>query len=56
VYLSDAAASLLRVQGVDYVSTLDLLLDGIVQSDVVSVPADAVVVAGTMRIRVVTGA
>jgi hypothetical protein len=56
VYLSDAAAAVMRVPGVDYVSNLDLLLNGIVQGAVVAVPPDSVVVAGPMRIRVVTGA
>jgi hypothetical protein len=44
------------VQGVDYVQNMDLLLDGIAQNDLISVPPERIVVAGPMRIRVVTRA
>jgi hypothetical protein len=54
VYLSDVAGALQRVPGVDYIQNLDLLLDSIPQGDVVVVPPERIVVAGAMRIRLVT--
>ncbi|MCU0526259.1 MAG: baseplate J/gp47 family protein [Elainella sp. Prado103] len=51
VYLSDVAAILERVPGVDYVSELSLLLDNAPQGEVVPVPIDRIVVAGRLRIR-----
>jgi len=51
VYLSDVAATLERVPGVDYVHQLELLLDGITQGEVVEVPPDRIVVAGPVKIR-----
>jgi hypothetical protein len=55
VYLSDVAAVLENVPGVDYISTLELLIDGISQGEVVTVPADHIVAAGPSRIRMVAG-
>ncbi|MGE5140777.1 MAG: putative baseplate assembly protein, partial [Rudaea sp.] len=52
VYLSDVAAVLEALPGVDYVQELLLLLDGIVQGETVQVPPDRIVVAGPMRIRI----
>lgn len=50
VYLSDVAVLLEGVAGVDHVETLDLLLDGTPRGEVVAVPPDRIVVAGTLRI------
>jgi hypothetical protein len=54
VYLSDVAGALQRVAGVDYIQNLDLLLDSIPQGEVVMVPPDRIVVAGAMRVRLIT--
>jgi hypothetical protein len=43
-----------RVPGVDYIQNLDLLLDSIPQGEVVMVPPDRIVVAGAMRVRLIT--
>jgi predicted phage baseplate assembly protein len=50
VYLSDVAAMLERVAGVDYISQLNLLRDGTPQPEEVAIPADRIVVAGPLRI------
>jgi hypothetical protein len=50
VYLSDVAAMLERVVGVDYISQLNLLRDGTPQPEEVVIPADRIVVAGPLRI------
>jgi hypothetical protein len=52
VYLSDLAALLERVTGVDYVAELILLLEGTPQGDFIPVPPDRIVVAGELRLRV----
>jgi len=52
VYVSDVAAALERVPGIDYVSELNLLLDGTPQGERVSVPPHRIVVAGPLRVRV----
>ena len=52
VYISDVAAALEAVDGVDYVQELELLLDGVPQGDQVIVPPDRIVVAGAMQIRI----
>jgi predicted phage baseplate assembly protein len=52
VYLSDVAAVLETVPGVDYVQELDLLLDGTPQGETVPVPGDRIVVAGPMQVRI----
>jgi hypothetical protein len=54
VFLSDVAGALHGVAGVDYVQHLDLLLDGIPQGELVAIPPDRIVVAGAMRVRVLT--
>lgn len=53
VYLSDVAAVLEAIPGVDYVQTLDLLLDGTPQGERVPVPPDRIVVAGDIRVTLV---
>jgi hypothetical protein len=53
VFLSDVAATLERVPGLDAVLELALLLDGQLQGEQVAVPPDRIVVAGTLRIKVV---
>jgi hypothetical protein len=52
VYLSDIAATLESLPGVDYVRTLNLLLDGTPAGERIDVPPDRIVVAGTLRITV----
>ena len=54
VYLSDVAAVVEPLSGVDYASRLELLLDDIPQGDRLEVPPDRMVVAGTLEIRAVT--
>jgi len=56
IYLSDVAALLESVPGVDYVSTLELLLEGTPVGEVVPVPPDRIVVAGTLRVTLQGGA
>jgi hypothetical protein len=51
VYLSDIAALLERTPGVDYVPTLNLLRDGAPRGEVLEIPADRIVVAGTLRVQ-----
>ena len=53
VCLSDVAALLERVSGVDSVRELALLLDGQLQGEHVPVPVDHLPVAGTLRIQVI---
>jgi predicted phage baseplate assembly protein len=50
VYLSDVASVLEGVPGVDYVSTVNLLLEGTPAGAVVEVPQDQIVVAGDFRL------
>jgi hypothetical protein len=52
VYLSDVAAVLEVVEGVDHVEELHLVLDGAVQEERVAVPPLKMVAAGELRIRV----
>jgi hypothetical protein len=52
VYLSDVAAVLEDVPGVDYVSALHLLLNGSPQGDSVAIPNHTLVAAGPLRIHV----
>jgi hypothetical protein len=54
VYLSDLAAAIERVPGVDYARELTLTLDGTPQGERVRVPVDRIVVAGPLRVRVET--
>lgn len=51
VFLSDMAAVLERVPGVDYVEELALLLGGALQGERVSVAPDRTVVAGDIRLK-----
>ena len=51
VYLSDCAAVLSRVPGLDHAEALDLLLDGTPTREVVPVPADRIVAAGPIDLR-----
>jgi hypothetical protein len=51
VFLSDVAAVLERVPGVDYVEELALLLGGALQSEWVAIADDRVVVAGDIRLK-----
>lgn len=50
VYMSDAAAMLEAIEGVDFVSSLVLLSDGTARGDVVIVPPDRLVAAGDLRV------
>ena len=52
VYLSDVAAQLEAVPGVDYVETLHLLLDGTPRGEVLAVPGTRIVVAGPMQVMI----
>jgi hypothetical protein len=52
IYLSDVAAVLERVEGVDYVRDLQLLIDGGLQGDHVRVADNRVVVAGEVRLKI----
>jgi hypothetical protein len=51
IYLSDVAALVEAVEGVDFLRGLELLLDDIPQGEHVAVPADRIVVAGPLRIE-----
>lgn len=51
VYMSDVAAVLERVSGVDYVKELALLVNGNLQGEQVRVGDDRVVVAGVIRLK-----
>jgi hypothetical protein len=51
VFLSDVAAVLERVPGVDYVEELALLLNGGLQGERIAVADDCIVVAGTIRLK-----
>ncbi len=53
VYLSDVASVIERVEGVDYVKELALLMRGGLQGERVSVPDDYIVVAGEIKIKLV---
>jgi hypothetical protein len=50
--LSDAAAAIAHVQGVDYVAALTLLLESVPQGERVEVAPQRIVVAGEIRIKV----
>jgi hypothetical protein len=56
VFLSDVAAILERVAGVDYVAELSLLLNGVLQRESVAVPEDRIVVAGNLRLKMMEAA
>jgi hypothetical protein len=51
VYLSDVAAIVEAVEGVDFLRGLELLLDDIPQGEHIVVPPDRIVVAGPLRIE-----
>ena len=51
VYVSDIAAVLERVEGVDYVKELELLVDGQLQGERVAVPDGRIVSAGEIRLK-----
>lgn len=51
VFLSDLAAVLEAVDGVDYVRDLELLLNGTPRGEQIAVPPDRIVVAGPLRIE-----
>ena len=53
VFLSDVAAELERVSGLDHVHELALLYDGQLQGERLAVPPDRIAVAGTIRVKVV---
>lgn len=53
VYLSDVAAVIEAVPGVDYAGTINLLLDGTPRGEMIEVPPDRIVVAGALRITLV---
>ncbi|MFI0607085.1 MAG: putative baseplate assembly protein [Anaerolineae bacterium] len=55
VYLSDLAAVIERVEGVDHAGDLALLLSGVPQGERVAVADDRVVVAGMIQLKVVAG-
>ena len=55
VFLSDAASVLERVEGVDYVRELSLLLEGALQREYARVPGDRIAVAGQISIRMLSG-
>ncbi len=55
VFLSDVAAVLEAVPGVDYVQTINLLLDNTPRGEFVTVPPDRIVVAGTVRVTLAGG-
>jgi len=52
VYLSDVAAVLERVDGIDYVKDLALLVNGALHNDQVTIADDRVVVAGKIRLKI----
>ena len=56
VYLSDVAAVIERVEGVDYVSDLALLQDGLTQGDRVTIAPDRITVAGNIFLKMALGA
>jgi predicted phage baseplate assembly protein len=55
VHLSDVAAIVEAVPGVDFVQELELLLEGISQGELVEVPPDRIVVAGRIQVRARAG-
>jgi hypothetical protein len=55
VFLSDVAAVVERVDGVDYTRELELLRDGVAQRERLEVGAGRIPVAGEIRLRLVEG-
>ena len=56
VFLSDIAAVLENVEGLDFVEELSLGLNGVPQGDSIAVPARSIVVAGTITLRLTAAA
>ncbi|WP_431272998.1 hypothetical protein ACQ858_12145 [Variovorax ureilyticus] len=50
--MSDVAAELERVPGVDYIESLDLVIGGVPQGESVRVADDEVVAAGPIVLRI----
>ena len=50
VYLSDVAAVVEGIEGVDYIKTLELTVAGTPHGEVVQVPENRIVVAGPLRV------
>ena len=55
MFISDVASVLERVEGVDYVRELSLLLNGALQRERVNVADDRIVVAGKIKINLIEG-
>ncbi len=55
VFLSDVAAVLERVEGVDAVERLELLVDGVPRGERVAVPPGGTVAAGTLQLQLTAG-
>ena len=53
LYASDLAATLGEVDGVDYVESLSLYVNGVLQGEQVQVPAGQIVVAGELQLSLV---
>jgi hypothetical protein len=53
LYASDIATVLSNVSGVDYVESLELYLNNVLQGDQVQVPAGQIVVAGQLKISLI---
>jgi hypothetical protein len=53
LYVSDIATVLSNVSGVDYVESLELYVNNVLQGDQVKVPAGQIVVAGQLRISLI---
>ncbi|MBI1742445.1 putative baseplate assembly protein [Candidatus Acetothermia bacterium] len=51
VFLSDVASVLERVEGVDYVEEVSLMLNGVPQGEQIAVADDRIVVAGEIRLK-----
>jgi predicted phage baseplate assembly protein len=51
IYLSDVASALERVEGLDYVEELALLLDGGLQGERAQIAEDRIAVAGEIRLK-----
>lgn len=53
VFLSDVAAALKRVAGIDYIKDLALLLKGVPQGELARINAGQIVAAGTIRVKLI---
>lgn len=54
VFISDVASVIERVKGVDYVKELYLLREGTLQGERIDVPDDRIVVAGDIKIKLIS--